>query len=178
MWEMNQTLTSVGRDHSTYRPWWESLVEPTRISLNLFPFACPFHRTFAALSTSQLLHQAGWSRGQGGEPCWARTRFLIHVGGSGGRFLTIISLVANLWATLNFMATAHWGGCDDTSTARCIAKANCTEGSSSFGTFGASKWSKWNDWPSLKLTFSPLKMDGWNTSFLWGWPIFRGELLV
>ena len=27
--------------------------------------------------------------------------------------------------------------------------------------------------PSLKLTFSPLKMDGWNTSFLLGWPIFR-----
>ena len=25
---------------------------------------------------------------------------------------------------------------------------------------------------------SPLKMDGWNTSFLLGWPIFRGELLV
>ena len=24
----------------------------------------------------------------------------------------------------------------------------------------------------------PLKMDGWNTSFLLGWPIFRGELLV
>ena len=23
---------------------------------------------------------------------------------------------------------------------------------------------------------SPLKMDGWNTSFLLGWPIFRGEL--
>ncbi len=28
--------------------------------------------------------------------------------------------------------------------------------------------------PSLKLTFSHLKMDGWNTSFLLGWPIFRG----
>ena len=27
--------------------------------------------------------------------------------------------------------------------------------------------------PSLKLTW-PLKMDGWNTSFLLGWPIFRG----
>ena len=27
--------------------------------------------------------------------------------------------------------------------------------------------------PSLKLTF-PLKMDGWNTSFLLGWTIFRG----
>ena len=25
---------------------------------------------------------------------------------------------------------------------------------------------------------SPLKMDGWNTSFLLGWPIFRGEQLV
>ena len=25
---------------------------------------------------------------------------------------------------------------------------------------------------------SPLKMDGWNTSFLLGGPIFRGELLV
>ena len=24
----------------------------------------------------------------------------------------------------------------------------------------------------------PLKMDGWNTSFLLGWPTFRGELLV
>ena len=31
--------------------------------------------------------------------------------------------------------------------------------------------------PSLKLTWH-LKMDGWNTSFLLGWPIFRGELLV
>ena len=28
--------------------------------------------------------------------------------------------------------------------------------------------------PSLKLTFSPLKMDGLKTSFLLGWPIFRG----
>ena len=28
--------------------------------------------------------------------------------------------------------------------------------------------------PSLKLTFSPLKIDGWNTIFLLGWPIFRG----
>ncbi len=28
--------------------------------------------------------------------------------------------------------------------------------------------------PSLKLTFSPLKMDGWNTIFLLGRPIFRG----
>ena len=28
--------------------------------------------------------------------------------------------------------------------------------------------------PSLKLTFSHLKMDGWNTTFLLGWPIFRG----
>ncbi len=27
--------------------------------------------------------------------------------------------------------------------------------------------------PSLKLS-SHLKMDGWNTSFLLGWPIFRG----
>ena len=34
--------------------------------------------------------------------------------------------------------------------------------------------------PSLKLTFSHLKMDGWNTfSFPFGsWPIFRGELAV
>ena len=29
------------------------------------------------------------------------------------------------------------------------------------------------DYPSLKLTFSHLKMDGWNTSFILGWPIFR-----
>ena len=28
--------------------------------------------------------------------------------------------------------------------------------------------------PSLKLIFSHLKMDGWNTSFLLGWPICRG----
>ena len=27
--------------------------------------------------------------------------------------------------------------------------------------------------PSLKLTFSHLKMDGWNASFLLGWPIFQ-----
>ena len=27
--------------------------------------------------------------------------------------------------------------------------------------------------PSQKLTCSHLKMDGWNTSFLLGWPIFR-----
>ena len=33
--------------------------------------------------------------------------------------------------------------------------------------------------PSLKLTASlHLKMDGWNNSFLLGWSIFRGELLV
>ena len=32
--------------------------------------------------------------------------------------------------------------------------------------------------PPLKLTFSHLKMDGWNNSFLLGWPIFAGELLV
>ena len=31
--------------------------------------------------------------------------------------------------------------------------------------------------PSPKLTYH-LKMDGWNTSFLSGRPIFRGELLV
>ena len=31
---------------------------------------------------------------------------------------------------------------------------------------------------SLGLHSGKLKMDGWNTSFLWGWPIFRGELLV
>ena len=29
--------------------------------------------------------------------------------------------------------------------------------------------------PSMKLTFSHLKMDGWNTNFLLGWLIFRGE---
>ena len=29
-----------------------------------------------------------------------------------------------------------------------------------------------------KTNSSPLKMDGWNTSFLLGWPTFRGELLV
>ena len=29
--------------------------------------------------------------------------------------------------------------------------------------------------PSLKLTW-PLKMDGWKTSFLLGWPIFRGHV--
>ena len=33
--------------------------------------------------------------------------------------------------------------------------------------------------PSLKLTASlPLEMDGWNTTFLLGRPIFRCELLV
>ena len=33
--------------------------------------------------------------------------------------------------------------------------------------------------PSLKLTFSHLKMDGWNISFRFGTrPIFRSELLV
>ena len=31
---------------------------------------------------------------------------------------------------------------------------------------------------SLQLTCSHLKMEGWNISFLLGWPIFRGELLV
>ncbi len=30
------------------------------------------------------------------------------------------------------------------------------------------------EWLSLKLTFSPLKMNDWKTSFLLGWPIFRG----
>ena len=29
--------------------------------------------------------------------------------------------------------------------------------------------------PSLKLTFSPLKMDGWKTSFLLGWAYFQGR---
>ena len=33
--------------------------------------------------------------------------------------------------------------------------------------------------PSLKLTASlHLKMEGWKTSFVFGWPIFRGKLLV
>ena len=32
--------------------------------------------------------------------------------------------------------------------------------------------------PSLKLTFSRLKMDDWNCSFFGGRPIFRCELLV
>ena len=37
-------------------------------------------------------------------------------------------------------------------------------------TKGAGSWQI----PSLKLTASlPLKMDGWNTTFLLGWPIFR-----
>ena len=31
--------------------------------------------------------------------------------------------------------------------------------------------------PSLKRTW-PLKIDGWKMSFLLGWPVFRGELLV
>ena len=39
-------------------------------------------------------------------------------------------------------------------------------------------WSYHPQWknhvPSLKLTFSPLKMDGWNTTFLLGRPFFRG----
>ena len=35
------------------------------------------------------------------------------------------------------------------------------------------------DWYTLPETnSSDLKMDGWNTNFLVGWPIFRGELLV
>ena len=34
------------------------------------------------------------------------------------------------------------------------------------------------NWFGLKLTFSHLKMDGWNSSFLLGWPIFRGKLLL
>ena len=34
-----------------------------------------------------------------------------------------------------------------------------------------------NSLPSLKLTWH-LKMDGWKTRFLLGWPIFRCELLV
>ena len=35
-------------------------------------------------------------------------------------------------------------------------------------------WASTNlDVHSSKLTWH-LKMDGWNTSFLWGWPIFRG----
>ena len=39
-------------------------------------------------------------------------------------------------------------------------------------------------WYETKLITLPetnsshLKMDGWNTTFLLGWPIFRGELLV
>jgi len=32
--------------------------------------------------------------------------------------------------------------------------------------------------PSLKPTYLPKKMDHWNTTFLLGRPIFRGELLV
>ena len=32
--------------------------------------------------------------------------------------------------------------------------------------------------PSLKLRFSHLKMDGWNTSFLLGWRTLRCKLLV
>ena len=28
--------------------------------------------------------------------------------------------------------------------------------------------------PSLKLTFSPLTINGWKMRFLLGWPIFRG----
>ena len=35
-------------------------------------------------------------------------------------------------------------------------------------------WKKYNKQvPSLKLTFLHLDMDGWNISFLLGWPIFR-----
>ncbi len=31
--------------------------------------------------------------------------------------------------------------------------------------------------PSLKLTFSPLKIDGWKMKFLLGWRIFRAMLV-
>ena len=41
-----------------------------------------------------------------------------------------------------------------------------------------SRWALTSCIPSLKLTFSHLKMDGWNTSFLLGLPIFRGYVIV
>ena len=41
-----------------------------------------------------------------------------------------------------------------------------------------SPFTKYHGHPSNPETnSSPLKMDGWNTSFLLGWPIFRGKLL-
>ena len=44
-------------------------------------------------------------------------------------------------------------------------------------------WVPWGLWGSDEYTLPEtnslhLKMDGWKTSFLLGWPIFRGELLV
>ena len=38
-------------------------------------------------------------------------------------------------------------------------------------------WMDYNVLPSLKLTWH-LKMDGWKTSFLLGWPIFWGLCLI
>ena len=43
---------------------------------------------------------------------------------------------------------------------------------------GGKATAKQKSLPSLKLTFSPLKIDGWKMNFLLGSPIFRGELLV
>ena len=36
----------------------------------------------------------------------------------------------------------------------------------------------WGGFTLPETNSSHLKMDGWKTSFLLGWPIFRGELLV
>ena len=41
---------------------------------------------------------------------------------------------------------------------------------------GKIAWQGNKDLHSLKLTVSPLKMDGWKITFLLGWPIFRGHV--
>ncbi len=47
-----------------------------------------------------------------------------------------------------------------------------------FKSLGASWWEIPSSFTLPETNSSPLKMDGWNTTFLLGRPIFRGELLV
>ena len=52
-------------------------------------------------------------------------------------------------------------------------RINCWKKKFPFGSMGPETVSFREQLPSLKLTW-PLKMDGWNTTFLLGRPIFRG----
>ena len=67
--------------------------------------------------------------------------------------------------TVNFMLFKHWSRMYRESLDPMIFKAMYTCG-------------RFEVFTLPETNSSHLKMDGWSTTFLWGWPIFRCKLLV